>query len=114
MNFNKIELSILNKTEKEILKVLSENIIENIHIDIMDGYFVNNLSNISPFFLKNLDLANYKLHLHFMVNDVSKYFEYYNFLDNIELLSFHIESEFFKSSRITPFLNMLKKKNIKV
>jgi len=114
LDFNKIELSILNKTESEIKNILSKYDIKNIHIDIMDWYFVKNLSNISPFFLKNLNLWKYKLHLHFMVENAEIFFNYYKNFNNIESVSFHIESKFYKKWETNNFIEKLKKRNIKV
>jgi len=114
LDFNKIELSILNKTESEIKNILSKYDIKNIHIDIMDWYFVKNLSNISPFFLKNLNLKIYKLNLHFMVENAEIFFNYYEKFNNIKSVSFHVESQFYKKWETKIFIKKLKKRNIKV
>jgi len=114
LNYNKIELSILNQTESNTKKVLEKIDLKYIHIDIMDWYFVKNLSNINPFFMKNLNLENYKLHLHFMVEEVDIFFEYYKDFKNIESVSFHIESNFYKNWKVLEFINYLKNRGIKV
>jgi len=114
LDFDKIEPSILNQKEVDIQKLFQKFDIKYVHIDIMDWYFVKNLSNINPFFLGNLDLSSYKLHLHFMVEDVSVFFDYYTNLENIELVSFHLESKFFENWSYNKFIEQLKEKNIKV
>ena len=117
MNYSKVELSILNKTEQETLDILKSLDLNYIHIDIMDGYFVKNLANITPFFLKKLNIDNwsYKFHLHFMVERVDIFFWYYDFLKNIDSVSFHIESDFYNEKwKVLEFINYLKNKGIKV
>ncbi len=114
MDFNKIELSILNKSKDEILWALQKHPIKYIHVDIMDWYFTNSLSSISPFFLKNLDLWTYKLHLHFMVNDIEKFFPYFSIFENIENISYHFESEIIKKWEYTSFNKHLQSNGIKI
>ncbi len=113
-DFKKVELSILNRTGEETESLLERIDVEYLHIDIMDGYFVKDLSNISPFLLQNLNISKYKLHLHFMVNDSLTYFNYYGSLKNIDSVSFHVENDFFMSKRYEELIKILKKRNIKV
>lgn len=116
-DFWKIELSILGKSTEEINRLLNKLPIKKIHLDIMDGYFVNNVSNINPYFLKELwfdKTDKYKFHLHFMVEDVEIYFDYFYFLKNIKRVSFHVESKFFKEDKFINLINLLKNKWIKI
>jgi len=115
MDFDKIELSILWKNKEEVFNRLNKWDIKNIHLDIMDGYFVSNLSNITPFSLNKLWIDNkYNLHLHLMVKNPEIYFSYFSFLKNTKKLSFHIEIEYFKNNTYKVFVNWLQQKWIKV
>jgi len=113
MDYKKIEISILNQKEWDILRIINKKLINNIHIDIMDWYFTESLSNINPFLLETLNLENKKLHLHFMVNDIHKYYNHYSHFKNIEYLSYHFESNYKKDEYIK-FNNNLRNKGIKV
>lgn len=113
MNYNKIELSILNQKEKDIIKVINEKWIKNIHIDIMDWYFTKSLSSINPFFLEWLNLDNKKIHLHFMVNDIFHYYNYYSNIKSIEYISYHCQSKF-DINKYKEFNNQIRNKWIKI
>lgn len=116
MNFEKIECSILNKNLLEIEKLLKKYPIKNLYIDVMDGYFVDNLSNITPFFMKDVIFSWYKLHIHFMVNDIFRFFPYYKNIQNIEKISFHIEQVLFQrdDKKYIDFVKELQNSWIKV
>lgn len=114
MDFKKIELSILNQNKKDIVNIIQKYNIENIHVDIMDWYFTNSLSNITPYLLKNIDFTNKNLHLHFMVNDIEKYYNYYKNINNILYISYHYENNIINEKNYINFNKKLHKKWIKV
>lgn len=90
------------------LKVLDLTDVDYIHLDIMDGKFVDNktmpyseLKNIGKYTSKRLDV-------HLMVEDPEKYIPLYAVL-NAEYITFHVEVE----SDIMACLKMIKQYSIK-
>lgn len=59
---------------------------EYIHLDIMDGIFVDNITDMS-----NLPILRNKKDIHLMVSDVRKYIDIYKKF-NPEYITFHLES----------------------
>lgn len=72
-------------------KIMIESGIDTLHMDIMDGSFVNNLSFGLPVVKSlKLNLPNSKLDCHLMVNDPIKYID--EFMKYSTSISFHIEA----------------------
>ena len=88
-----VSTSFLNsKNPKKDLKLLQETDTDFIHVDVMDGKFVENktmpfreMKNISKYTSKRLDV-------HLMVENPEKYIEEYAML-NSEYITIHLEIE---------------------
>lgn len=79
------------KLEEEI-KAVSEAGADLLHIDVMDGHFVPNLTFGSCVLEKISSISSVPLDVHLMVKDVSKFVELFLPLKP-KFLSFHIEAE---------------------
>ena len=89
----KISVSILSSTIKpqDIVKKLDTTKADYIHIDIMDGKFVDNKTWTFSEIKKITSYSKLPLDVHLMVNDPKKYIEDYAFL-NTAYLTFHYEA----------------------
>ena len=89
----KVSVSILSSTYKvnDLVKKADKTDAEFIHVDIMDGKFVENKSWTMGEVIKFSSLTNKKLDVHLMVNDPLKYLNDYAIL-NTEFFTFHIEA----------------------
>lgn len=89
----KVSVSFLSDsfTPKEIIKRVNMTDADFLHVDVMDGKFVNNktytLSELKTF----NDLSNKKLDVHLMVSNPNKYVESLALL-NTEYITFHLEA----------------------
>lgn len=106
----KISASILSIKEniKENINILTKTDIDYIHLDVMDGKFVNN----KTFPIEEVkEFINYekKLDVHFMVSDVKKYIDDFKCL-NPEYITFHYET----NCDIMDLISYIKSLNIKV
>lgn len=101
-------LSIKNNL-KENIELLANTNIDYLHLDIMDGIFVNNktyqIGEIEELF-KNIKK---KLDVHLMVSDIKKYIDDYARL-NPEFITFHFEA----ANDTESIIKYIKAKNIKV
>lgn len=60
---------------KEVVKKLEKAKVDLIHIDVMDGHFVPNIT-VGPFFVENIkNLTNIPLDVHLMIKNPEKYYE---------------------------------------
>ena len=106
-----IAISILNCDFNNIkfeLNRINDSIIKYVHIDIMDGYFVEkNTENL--FNMKTISqFTNKKIDIHFMVKKPKIFIT--NFLKyNPDIISFHIESE----ENISKNISLIKSHGIK-
>ena len=106
-----IAISILNCDFNNIkfeLNRINDSIIKYVHIDIMDGYFVEkNTENL--FNMKTISqFTNKKIDIHFMVKKPKIFIT--NFLNyNLDIISFHIESE----ENISKNISLIKSHGIK-
>lgn len=106
-----IAISILNCDFNNIkfeLNRINDSIIKYVHIDIMDGYFVEkNTENL--FNMKKISkYTNKKIDIHFMVKKPKIFIT--NFLKyNPDIISFHIESE----ENISKNISLIKSHGIK-
>lgn len=106
----KISPSILNSNNRiESIKKLNNTNADYIHIDTMDGNFVNNYQIPIEEILQLEKETKKKLDIHLMVNDPLKYISQ---LENkkIEYITFHIEIK----QNINEIINQIKKLNYKV
>lgn len=105
----KIATSILNmKKENKYLKDLEKTSTDYIHLDIMDGIFVTNTSELYNFIKENEPILK-PLDIHLMVEDVNMYIEKYSDL-NPEYIAIHYEI----NSNLNEAIELIKSKNIKV
>lgn len=89
----KVNVSILSNTLKplDIVKELDKTNADAIHIDIMDGKFVDNKTWTASEIIKLTKYSNLPLDVHLMVNNPSKYIEDYAML-NTNNITFHYEA----------------------
>lgn len=102
----KLALSVLQIKDEEKLKSIKYLDVDYIHLDIMDGKFVDNISDMYDFI--NDNEINKPLDVHLMVEDVISYIEKYSKL-NPSILTIHYEN----NNNILDFINLIKEKNIK-
>lgn len=77
---------------KEKVKSLKETDTNYIHLDVMDGKFVQNISSYLDI-KEELKKTNKKIDIHFMVENVEEYIDNYKDL-NPSYITFHLESKF--------------------
>ena len=83
-------LSIKNDLENN-LKKLDLTSTDFMHVDVMDGIFVDNISVAYDVYAKLLDECNTPLDIHLMVSDVKKYIDDYRELKPV-IITFHYEA----------------------
>lgn len=102
----KLSTSILSLKNFNDIKKLSEEKIDYLHLDIMDGIYVENktkdLKEIKNYVTKPFDI-------HLMVDDVLKYIRNYQEL-NPEYITFHLKTK----DKISEVISYLKNNNIKI
>lgn len=98
-------LGLKEKSKEELIKI-EQSGIDYVHIDVMDGLFVNN--NSYPIDEVKKIVNNFSYDVHLMVKDVKKYIDDY-VLINPKYITFHIEV-----SNTDYYINYLKERNIKV
>lgn len=106
----KISASFLSIKENliENINKLDNSKIDFLHIDVMDGIFVNNKSWNYEFFDRILENTKKNKDIHLMVSNVKEYIDLFkNF--NPEYITFHYEA----SSDIVNIANYIRKFNIK-
>ena len=107
----KINVSILSSTIKpqDIVKELDNTNADAIHIDIMDGKFVENKTWTIGEITKITKYSSFPLDVHLMVNNPSKYIEDYAML-NTNNITFHYEAV----ENIDKMINEIKDYGLKV
>ena len=107
----KLSASILNIKEpkREEVGKLSKLDIDYVHVDVMDGIFVDNTTYSYEEFKEILSLSDKPKDVHLMVSDVKKNIDLFANL-NPEFITFHYEA----ISEVGSVINYLKSKNIKV
>ena len=105
-----ISTSILSSNDRiNCVKELNNTNTDYIHIDVMDGKFVNN-KQFSIKEIKELSIiSNKRLDIHLMVNNPMKYIKKINDIYNIQYITFHIET----NKNINKIIDKVKKSNIK-
>lgn len=104
-----ISLSILscNSIEDAINKINNTNT-DYLHLDVMDGVFVPNISYNIEEIKYIINNSNKKIDAHFMVNDPIKYLE--NIKDyNLEYFTFHVEVD-----NVEEIIKKIRENNYKV
>ncbi len=94
--------------ESEIIKLNNSNC-QWIHLDVMDGHFVPNLTFGHDLIKSIKNKSNKKLDVHLMIENPTKYIEDYIKLD-LELITIHFEID----EDIDGLIKLIKKNNIKV
>ncbi len=101
----KISVSILNLKEKNKIKDIEKHNPDFIHIDVMDGEFVDNIACSYDSIKDYLDNYNYDVHL--MVTNPRKYIDEFKLI-NPKYITFHVET-----SDVLDNINYLKSLGIK-
>ena len=83
----KISVSILNLKEKNKIKDIEKHNPDFIHIDVMDGEFVDNIACSYDSIKDYLDNYNYDVHL--MVTNPRKYIDEFKLI-NPKYITFHV------------------------
>ena len=106
-----ISASILDIKEpkKEEITKLSNLDVDYIHLDVMDGVFVDNKTYDSREFSYMVSDVRKPIDVHLMVSDVKKYIDEYSYF-NPEYITFHFEA----ASDVSSVINYIKGKGIKV
>lgn len=107
----KVSVSILSSSIKasDITKKLDMSLADYIHLDIMDGKFVENKTWTFSEVKKIISYSNLPLDVHLMVKDPLKYLEDYALL-NTSYFTFHYEAV----SDISKTINKIKDYGLKV
>ena len=107
----KVNVSILSSTIKpqDIVKELNKTNADAIHVDIMDGKFVENKTWTIGEITKITKYSSLPLDIHLMVNNPSKYIEDYAML-NTNNITFHYEAV----KNHIEIINLIKNYGIKV
>ena len=107
----KISASFLSIKDnlKENIKLLDQTSIDYLHLDIMDGKFVNNKTWDSRCLKKLLRNTSTKRDVHLMVCDVKRYVKKYIKLDP-QIITFHIEA----SNNPFEIIKLIKDNGVKV
>ena len=89
----KISVSILNSEDKkEMIKILNNTNISYIHMDVMDGQFVPNISFGMPIIKAIRNKSDKVFDVHLMIENPSKYID--DFIDaGADIITIHYESE---------------------
>ena len=87
-----LSVSILNAKDKEqTIKLLNKTDISYIHLDVMDGNFVSQISLPLEEIESLSKISEKKLDIHLMVEDPLEYIEKITDLPNIEYITIHLE-----------------------
>lgn len=106
----KLSVSILaSKDRKESINKINNTNTNYLHIDVMDGIFVENTSFPIEEIKQSSLISNKPLDVHLMVTNPIDYINHLN-LDNIEYIAFHIELK----DNIKEIINHIKSINKKV
>lgn len=101
-------LSIKENIKEEINNLCKEDI-DYLHLDVMDGIFVDNTTYSYEKFYNLVNESTKPLDVHLMVSDVKKNID--EFLNlNPEFITFHYEA----ASEVSSVINYIKEKGIKV
>lgn len=106
----KLDLSILNLDYKNVERDLNKliDILDYVHLDVMDGVFVNNIS-FGPDFIKSIrSLTDKIFDTHLMIIDPIKYIKQFAEAGS-NYITFHVEA----ASDVMETINLIKSYNVK-
>ena len=106
----KLDLSILNLDYKNVERDLNGliDVLDYVHLDVMDGVFVNNIS-FGPDFIKSIrSLTNKTFDTHLMIIDPKKYIKQFAEAGS-QFITFHVEA----NSDVMETINLIKSFNVK-
>ena len=87
-----LSVSVLNaEDKKQMIKLLNKTGITYIHIDVMDGRFVSQISLLPEEIIELSNVSDKKMDIHLMVEDPIYYIEQIKDLKNIEYITIHLE-----------------------
>lgn len=87
-----LSVSVLNaKDKKQMINILNNTNSSYIHIDVMDGEFVSQISLPPEEIIELSSISDKKLDVHLMVEDPISYIEQIKDLKNIEYITIHLE-----------------------
>lgn len=87
-----LSISILNAVDRSnIIKILNDTNVSYIHMDVMDGKFVPEVSLPYTEFRSLSSLTNKKLDVHLMMKDPMEYIKEISNVDNIWNITIHLE-----------------------
>ena len=87
-----LSISILNAVDRSnIIKILNDTNVSYIHMDVMDGKFVPEVSLPYTEFRSLSSLTNKKLDVHLMMKDPMEYIKEISNIDNIWNITIHLE-----------------------
>lgn len=108
----KVGVSFLTRNEslEETIKKIDESSADYIHVDMMDGVFVDEANYSVADFKKMFKNISKPLDVHMMVCSPNKYVKEFTKLKNVEYLTLHYESH----RRPIDVINMIRHTNMKV
>ncbi len=108
----KVGVSFLTRNEslEETIKKIDESSADYIHVDMMDGVFVDEANYFVADFKKMFKNISKPLDVHMMVCSPNKYVKEFTKLKNVEYLTLHYESH----RRPIDVINMIRHTNMKV
>lgn len=87
-----LSISILNAVDRSnIIKILNDTNVSYIHMDVMDGKFVPEVSLSCIEFRSLSGLTNKKLDVHLMMEDPMEYIKEISDIDNVWNITIHLE-----------------------
>ena len=87
-----LSISILNAVDRSnMIKILNDTNVSYIHMDVMDGKFVPEVSLPYTEFRSLSSLTNKKLDVHLMMKDPMEYIKEISNIDNIWNITIHLE-----------------------
>lgn len=106
-----LSVSILNaKDKKEMINILNNTDISYIHMDVMDGKFVSQVSLPSYELRELAKYSNKEFDVHLMVDDPLTYIEEIKNIENIKQVTIHLEID----KDIDSILSKIKEYDFKV
>jgi ribulose-phosphate 3-epimerase len=95
---------------KENIKKAEKANVDFLHVDIMDGVFVRNIT-FGPMVVEAISkMTNLPFHIHLMIIEPIRYIKEFSNIKNVELISFHYEAE----NKIVETIEKIKSENKKI